>query len=210
MKKMNLKVYGPACALIILISLSYSACKKGEEDPVISIISRTARVEGEWTVSFAVSTGYSQVPTSAIYVNFSTIYDGETETTTFPGGGSSIETVLNYRYSFYKDGTYKIHVERTPSGSTTTTIIDEEGIWDFLAGIGEIKNKEIIRLIPVKISNIIGNSVSVSTYDTRTGNAKVWQIKSLKNKKMVLTKGDETKGNTGDKDVHSTTMTLIQ
>lgn len=209
MKKNKYKIIIAKAVLIIIISSSFFGCEKGDEDPVISVISRLARVEGDWRVTHSVFTGESRSSFIAPVFKFTETFDGTTWVSTITSPPSISKGI--YTYKFEKDGLYRMHLEQTLSGSGSPTIIDEEGIWDFLAGIGEPKNKEFMKLIPAKITISIAGSGSTQNYDTRNGRAKIWQVKTLKNKKIVVNWKDRNSiGLTGETDDHNTLMTLTQ
>ncbi|TNE72462.1 MAG: hypothetical protein EP333_07595 [Bacteroidetes bacterium] len=112
MKKSHLKH-----ALIAVLTISFlAACKKGENDPFLSLKSRNSRITGTWKLT-------SQT-TSETYVEsfngssttdvFSTTYDG---TTLYVNdGGSSNSTSYSQTIEINKDGTYKM--TRIEDGST--------------------------------------------------------------------------------------------
>lgn len=123
--------------------LSFMGCKKGENDPFMSLKSRKARLAGEWKVTANEQT-YSY--TSTFGSNSSTTtYNGSTETEKeMVGGGVEIITVREYtiEYVFEKDGTYSI--TQTEDGESYVI----KGHWSFIGKSkkAELKNKEAIAL----------------------------------------------------------------
>ncbi len=142
------------------------SCKKGENDPALSLKSRKARLAGEYNVD-------------SWEMNENTVYlDGDKETvmieiegdkgtitlTDQPSGESPIErsgtiTVNELTYTFEKDGTWSrvIDIETTTvedgffdvdrTEVTTKISTTESGTWSFLGGQSEeFKNKERISL----------------------------------------------------------------
>jgi hypothetical protein len=131
---------------IVLIAVLFSSCKKGENDPFLSLKSRTSRLSREWKMSSAdMTTTYT---TSSYTSTTTTSFDGTTitQTSVYTVGGSSSSNTTTYTFSneveFAKDGTF------------TETIIDDgdsetnSGIWSWVYGNEDIdlKNKEAIVL----------------------------------------------------------------
>lgn len=214
MKNMKHKMNIAAIAIIIIFSSSYIGCKKGDGDPFISLKSRKARVEGDWKVTMYKATGsYSSGGSSPNTQSYSETYDGTTWTTNVTSNGTVLtpsSSAVTYTYSFTKDGTYKMHKDELPAGGTTKTIRDEEGTWNFLAGVGDAKNKEFLSLIVTKSTIVSGNVTSTNIYDTRTGSVSTWQINTLKNKEMVVQWDNNYSDDSGYKDDDTYEMTLTQ
>ena len=146
------------CLLCVIVLLA--ACRKGKEDPLFSVHSRTARVTGNWKIN-----QYSDDKiTTYKYTN------GTTSTQSFTrnfGGvnynqttsGSNIATISSdgkmseATYHFDKAGNwnsvleYYLYAPQAVGGYyTSKTRIEEQGKWDFL-GEGEgLKKKEGISL----------------------------------------------------------------
>ncbi len=179
------------------------SCKKGENDPFLSLKSRKARLAGEWTLtaserkSTSTSTNYSSTTTST--------YNGSTETssTTIVNNGSSLTTTGTSTYTvslvIEKDGTYK-HT-RTEDGETVTT----EGTWIFLkrSKEDELKNKEAIMLTVKSITDSNGTITSTDI------NGEVISIDQLKNKEMVWVSEYSYSNSSGsDSETEKSTFTL--
>ncbi len=194
-------------------TLLLDSCKKGENDPFLSLKSRKARVVGEWTVTAASITDINDSGSSSTTTN--TTYDGTTETTTV-GSNSSTRTVT-YTYTFVKDGTFtSVETETgtvlsTPYTDVTTT----QGNWNFTGRIGkDEKNKESIVLYTTSMKNdftMSGNTTtSTSSYTGTSRGNMVFRLDRLSNKEMiVLISGTDT-DNAGDVDSSEGTMTMTQ
>lgn len=109
----------------VLLAPALESCKKGEEDPGLSLRSRKGRVAGEWNVSsYEETTSYSENLSSFIGPSTSSSssngttkvsYDGEKYTTenitnSSSGGSSTVSTVAvgEFKYTFEKDGTFTL------------------------------------------------------------------------------------------------------
>lgn len=156
--------------LLILLSLTFMfGCKKGEDDPAISFLSRKSRICGEWKMTNATERFNSSTYT----------YDkGKLTISTYYGGASG---TYGWTFSFKKDGTYIIHrnVQITYNGTVTET---EEGNWYFLEKNAnlDIKSKQVIALQP---KSMIYNSNS----QTLTGASPyLFEIIELRRNKIHL------------------------
>ena len=191
---------------IIALSVSIVSCKKGENDPFLSLKSRKARVVGEWTLTKVEGT-YSDIdPADASNSTSSTTtYSNglETVTTTDGSGNSSVQTdSYTVDYSFTKDQKYTITTTRG------TTVDVEEGDWLFMGKnkTDKIKNKEGIYLIKKTTSSTSGG-VTVSSPYTGVSNGMPILIDQLKSKEIVLINESSIDWGT-DKETTSTKMTL--
>lgn len=172
--------------LIGLISLFiFSECKKGPDDPFISLRSRKARVTGDWKMTSGKATysGSSTGGTSTYNGSSALTYDGSNyvSETKYTAGSINYTDSDNGTYmlkvSFKKDGTFEW--EEIQDGDVSSS----KGTWNFTGKIGDAKNKEQIVLFMTSESTP-GNSNTTST-----GNqpSMTFKIKELRNKKMVLT-----------------------
>ncbi len=161
------------------INLSLSSCKKGEDDPFLSLNSREKRIRGEWKVSTAEiryinqadNPYYEQYNETKVFVYWSDDYYNYTG-----------EGTYYWNYDIRKNGTYtitkSINVIHYKSQKST-----EEGIWYFLdknkdAGY---KNKECIAFQPQKYTynNIV-------QYEGENINPDVYQIIELRDKLVSM------------------------
>jgi hypothetical protein len=153
------------------------SCKKGENDPFLSLRTRRARITGEWTMTGMTSTTVQTLGSSSSTT--SRTYSDGTETSTYTYTGGSMTTTDHYTIvnTFRKDGTY---TEVYTTDSDVTTI---EGTWMFLNKSKEdkLKNKEAILLTNTKTTS----SGGTTTVNDLSG--QVFVIDELRNKKMVWT-----------------------
>lgn len=196
-----------ALTTVIALGSVVTSCKKGENDPFLSLRTRKARVVGEWKV----------VSSSSEYVET----DGNKTTSTFDGttltevdydassGNSSTTTsTQTEEWTFNKDNsfTYKL----TTSGGTQ----QYEGSWSFMGKSkqGDVKKKENIGLRILKYTStpLVGASQS-TTYSGDQDYFAVYEIDQLKNKEMIIkTSGNETytSGGTTETSTQKSTATL--
>ncbi len=158
--------------------VSLNGCKKGDEDPFISLRSRKARMAGEWKLSSGKSVEkYTDIQNSVTYTT-STEYNGSTATETFTMGSMTSTDTYSFtvQLNIKKDGTFTM-VE-TDDGVVTNI----SGTWDFSMGTGKnLKKKEQLLLYY--------NNASNNTYNyTSTGYIQpmVYNIRRLANKELIL------------------------
>ena len=169
----------------LFIAGSFSGCKKGENDPFLSLRSRKSRLEGNWViVKEEVSETNINGSTTEI---MQSVYDGKmkvTTTTTTAGALSTtvIDTVkYTVNFDIKKDGNYKM----IAANENKIDIVTTEGTWLFLgkSKLNGLKNKEAILLTTTKqvvSSNPVANSVN---YENLNGLTIV--IDALRNKEMI-------------------------
>lgn len=87
-------------AVLMLGTLALESCKKGEGDPALSLRSRKARFAGEWTVSAGKGSSTSGGTTTTW------VYDGATETTTYPSPLPQGTDKYTISFTIEKDGTW--------------------------------------------------------------------------------------------------------
>lgn len=161
--------------LVIVAAITiFSGCKKGANDPFISLKCRKARVVGEWK---ATSVKFTNTFTSGS-TTFTSSYSYANGTWTTTSSGSNNSGVGSYEVAFNKDGTY-----------TMTTVTDDErtvveGTWNFSGKIGDDKNKDHIILKTTSETTTDGSGVSVTTYDVNSFDGSYY-LDELGSKQMV-------------------------
>ncbi len=191
-----------AVASMVIASFGFEGCKKGANDPFLSLSSRKSRVAGEWKVSEGSGSDVNGSSTTTW------TYDGTTYKSTT--GSTTTSTNMTLTMVFEKDGTYK-----TVSTTTTTGYSDvytESGTWNFTGKIGDDKNKD--HLVKKALSTVdvqtIGSSSTTNT-DTYTGDdapTSIMYIDQLKSKEMILTwDGTTTSGSSSSSSKGTWTLT---
>jgi hypothetical protein len=200
--------------LIILsgiIALSIlGACKKGDEDPVLSMLSRKERLTGVWVLSEA-EAHYENESYGGQIIDIES--DGEIETsfTFYTGAGiwedSIIMTtnIINDQITFEKDGSwnheYRRDITRVSYSNTNITThrysLDEidKGLWSFANKTkNEFKNKE--RLITETLESFrktTNRSIETDYYDENLTDEFTTSVDSEYSQTYVL--GDKTEFN---------------
>ncbi len=176
----------------LFLSANLSSCKKGENDPTLSLKSRKARLTGEWTVT-SINGLNSQIysnPDNPNNMISEYIYNGSTQTNTTKDGngtvlGTSTSDEFTLTFSFKKDGTFTITQKETANSIEMTS----SGNWIFLNKNknSKLKNKEAI-LLSMTSDNTINNGVSLlNTYSGLQGpNSLIFEIDELKNNQITF------------------------
>lgn len=150
-----------AVLAILVVASSITACKKGDDDPGLSLSSRKSRIAGEWKVA-----SYDAAITDVTTNNGATNVTTETNVNSTKIAGSAITitsnvtstqqsftsytetetgTVSEFTYTIEKDGTWasknvtKMTSLNTTSGGASntdaeniTTTVESSGTWQFL------------------------------------------------------------------------------
>jgi len=161
--------------LVLLVALiaipTFQSCKKGADDPAISLKSRKARLVGEWDLSKGTLTKNNNGTLST---------ETYTETAiSYSGGGS-----VNYteKMEIVKDGTFKHTIVQNGANEI------DEGQWYFMDGNKDkkIKDKEAVAFTITKITYTpAGGNTVIGTY---VGVAPdfVWRLDELKSKEIIV------------------------
>ena len=173
-----------AIAALVLASFAFEGCKNGENDPAISLLTRKARMTGDWTVSSGSGTETSGNTTTPW------THNGATFSETDISGTNSFGFVVTM--SFVKDGTYKIVKTITlPNVTGYSDVITETGTWNFTGKIGEDKNKDHILLKTLRETDVMTvNSNVQTTVRSYTGDSAptmLYYLDQLKSKEVILT-----------------------
>ena len=164
-------------AALVLTSFAFEGCKKGENDPAISLHSRKARVAGDWEVVSYKMSSVNNYPSNPSQ-NSSATYtlNGSTYTyvsTDASGTDYSYGTDLR-EYTFEKNGTYDF--TQTQDGIRTAS----KGTWNFTSGVGDLKNKSQISLYEQQSTNSSGSYTWTVNYVDAA-----FDLKELRKDKMV-------------------------
>jgi hypothetical protein len=174
--------------LVLLVAIiaipTFQSCKKGENDPFISLKSRKARLVGEWTLKDGSMTfTYSDGSYDTYTLNGSSI----THTEFDPNANPTTTTETNpftEKVTFRKDGSFQL--EYTQNGILST----QKGGWFFGRKNKELdlKNKETVCLAYSDYTSNGSGSTYISNYTGTyiTDNMDVWQIDQLKSKEMTI------------------------
>ena len=158
----------------------FEGCKKGENDPGLSLKSRKGRLAGEWKLVKAEENSTQTGATAQTKT-----FDG----TNWTANGTKDNTAYTKRVTFEKDGTFKM--EETWAAITTTAT----GVW-FFSGKNkeaELKNKEAVI---VSVSSVT-HAGGTETYTGVTADD-MWMLDKLSGKELIVVEeGTEVDSPTG-------------
>lgn len=207
------KVFTMALGLM-LVAGATTSCKKGENDPGLSLTSRKARVAGEWTVTSSQSTSTYTDGASSTTTSTESMYDGVSEITTTSSGGVSTKDTTNYTITLTmgKDGSYtQVYTETGDDWSSTYT---STGHWAFVgkSKSAELKNKEAIILSETSgTSSATFGGVTFTSSSTMSAfqDGDIMVIDQLKSKEMIVKMDRDWTDNDGtNTDTYTSTGTM--
>lgn len=156
--------------VLLLAILALTECKKGEDDPAISLRTRKARLEGEWRL----------VSGNASYTT-----DAYNESYVFKSGDVSIASTLYYPMT----GKYFLSLNIEKDGKFNFKelflgiVLEASGTWNFNTGVGEEKKKEDVIFSIDKVKKGYTNGAN---FFNRNSTNIVYKIKELRNKRLVI------------------------
>lgn len=165
--------------LLVLIGLAMIApmnsCKKGADDPLISLKSRKARLAGEWKV-----TSWSETYTSG---TSTTTYNYADGTITYNSGTVTQTGTFTWDWTIEKDGTY--NYKRSTTWSGVTNSYEEDGNWFFTSGNkdNDVKNKEFVCFQSTK--RVYTDASGTDSYTEEGTDLKWYRLTQLKSKEIV-------------------------
>ncbi len=135
--------------IALLLASSFTACKKGENDP-FSLRSRKARLTGEWELKNA---DYKNI---FVYNGKmrTKIYSYNNGTMTITEAGESSSYTYAEVFKIEKDGTFTIDISQSMGNNINNAYVS--GVWYFLKGNKKlgVKNREIVQFLMQKIKLI--------------------------------------------------------
>jgi hypothetical protein len=200
-----------AVAALVIASFGIEGCKKGPNDPAISVYSRKARMTGEWKYKSG------EGKRSALNSNTTWTYDGavltEVTTTTSPSSTTTTLTSRTISLTYEKDGTYTmVTTTTTPSPLPSTNTETETGTWNFTGGVGSQNNNKdhvVMRTLSV-ITVFVAGPLSTTSTEQYSGDdcpTTTMFLDELRNDKIVFThEGTTLNGTTTETNEGSWTL----
>src|SRR6218665_1136261 len=173
MKKLITAMVLAGCALLL------TTCKKGKDDPAFSLLTRKARLAGEWKlVSGNVSVTYPNTSTNTIYNEYF-VFDGSALTLNVTEAGTP-PVIYTGKYgltlSIKKDGTF------TVTETLSSKVFSASGTWNFTSGVGKAKNKDGVLF---KVTTLNSGKSNFHLFN-QTELEFSYKVTELRNKKIVL------------------------
>jgi hypothetical protein len=170
--------------LLLLLLFTVPGCKKGEDDPSFTLVTRKSRMTGEWKLQSGELKIVELYPDSAT-AEARYKFDAGSFVCDVGGIGAHFEGSSFLNLSVAKDGTFRLNQ------TTGSDMIDFTGTWDFENGNGERKNKESI-VMTIKEGD--GTSYLFSFFNKSVTQFS-YHIRELRKNKMVLTTTEELVNN---------------
>ena len=123
---------------IMLVSIIFASCKKGEDDPFLSLRTRTNRLAGDWELT-GLNITYNEISSSYNHTSYTTFSNGLFISTEDYGTYTETDTMkINYNFKIEKSGFF------TQTYSSDSDSGYREGNWMWLNKNKELdlKNKE--------------------------------------------------------------------
>lgn len=181
MKKMKIV----ALAIITLaVVLPMSSCKKGPNDPSISLKSRDARITAEWKLTAITGTTVQNYLGTQYTITHN--YNGTTYS--IASNGSTSSGVGAFTMTIDKDGVFTYNETYTDDGASSANVVSGEGQW-FWAGND---NSKVAVILPISNSSFFSTNSFI--------------VDELKSKELILhVKGIEVEnGITSSADLYYT------
>ena len=172
----------------VLFASTFTSCKRGENDPAISLLSRTARLSGEWELSAS-----SETTTSGSYSSTET-FNGTI--LTYSSNGSTSTSTYTESLTIVKDGTYESSSTEIDSNGTEMSTI--KGSWSWIDGNkeDEYKNQERVLFTVSSYMETGSGYTDTGSFDG-DNDGSVMRISRLASKEMVISeKYTRTSGST--------------
>lgn len=196
----NMKKNQTFLKLLLLTSIVsiFLSCKKGQDDPAISFLSRKARLTGNWLLQ---SGNWSNITISTQNNKESQIFefDGTYRKYTWRidyANGQTVSNTSSKKYqeflNFERDNSFRYaQVFTNDEGDRDSTIY--EGYWYFLDKISneDIKNKERVqlfvkKLIEIEVTTTGTTTTQTSTYEGTTNSyIMTIDLRRLSNKEII-------------------------
>jgi len=186
-------------SLVLVSIIPLSSCRKGPNDPFLSLRSRTARLTGVWKLvkaDYTVTTiNTKSTPNVVTTVTSQYVYDGAKRTTTTTmkiGNGTPVTNSSSETYSdiwtINKDNSYT----ETMTESGDVSVATGSWAWLHKDKDADLKNKEAVMIFPEKNTNS-----GITSSNGKTDQPNTMIIDELKNKELVFTidqRSDDGKG----------------
>ncbi len=177
---------------ILLLGMIVPACKKGDEDPFLSLRTRKNRLTGDWKVEqYEKYSNYGPIRSIRYVTDSGLVFLKEDST--------SYYRPFSWSLSFKGDGAYtaemreEFPVDSSSTGNTYTVVTVEKGEWKFTGGNGVPNRSELLFLneeVSMERSDQGSNIDIVSVSGPMKG--EVFTIDRLSNKELWLSYSTRT------------------
>ncbi len=204
-------------AAVAIVATSLTSCKKGENDPALSLKSRKGRLKGEWALS-AKEVTHTHTSGGATTTTTTTATATTMTVVTASGGASSTDEYdYTEKWTVEKDGSYTQETVSTLKSSGGTQVptpvaitTTNKGSWAFLgkSKSADQKKKESI-VAYVSESTVTGSGTTLTDKWTGWVNGSVMVIDQLKSKELIV-KWDDSESDATDTHTNVGTATYTK
>lgn len=171
--------------LLCMAAITLASCKKGDNDPLLSLRTRSARVVGEWKLHSG-SIVYTEPFSPDIretYTNYQVTRDT---------AGRSVTNAFTWMLSFENDGTFTQVITETTSGNVSREILTK-GRWQFLLRNEkeDLKNREAI-ILTETLNTYSSAGFSSSNFAVNPVSGMIWKFEELSHHQLVVKSNMET------------------
>ncbi|HBF88140.1 MAG TPA: hypothetical protein DDX39_05810 [Bacteroidales bacterium] len=179
-------------SIVILLLVD---CKKGENDPFISLISRTSRLKGEWELVEVSENRDITYLGDHLYIeySYSNSYITEKYTSSWSNDVETYQTKYNLSIVFEDDGLYNLSEEI----EDTLYTIEGGWMWSTKSNELEVKKKEAIILFGKKFEIDKINEKYSNFYTGELNNGSLLYVDELRNNKLVIKTDNTYKNESG-------------
>jgi hypothetical protein len=166
--------------LIIIMVSGFLSCKKGEDDPSFTLLSRKARLTGVWKLQEG-SLVLDGADSAGNYNLVKYTFTDDSYSASIPANGASFNGMQHLTLEFKKPGEFSL------DQVMDTLSFKCSGSWDFEAGVGKAKSKESVF---ITLKEFAGNSRYLDFFN-KSASTFSYHIRELRNKRLVLEVNDE-------------------
>ena len=169
----NIKNILVVIAAITLVIPTFNSCRKGPEDPFLSMRSRDKRIEGTWTLK-TVDYTFTEKKVTATKNTVNTATTDETENTTYTVSGDGAAMTTTKKYTDNTVDKYKTPMGTWTTDQTDTDTEDKSETWTkaYTITVSIYKDNTYKYTVTEKASNYVYhrvktfNGTTTSTVDT--------------------------------------------
>jgi|GEM_PF-4501053 len=182
--KLKLKQLGYIALLLCTVSILFSACRRGDNDPLVTLRTRKARLTGDWKLN----AGLNVLVANGVKNEHSYERDSIFERSSQNGNITLIVRQHQERLSIRRDGSYLLDIRTSDSGGTNQTYTIE-GSWNFAfrSKKAAVKNKEVLTMTETKRVETGAGTCNCTQSDLKPESSEQWFIESLRHDEFVVT-----------------------
>jgi hypothetical protein len=156
------------------------SCRKGEDDPAFTLLSRKARLTGMWKFQEG-SLVVDGIDSTGRYNLLKYTFTADAYIMAVPGNGASFNGAHHLTLTFGKKGEFSL------DQALDTSSLKATGSWDFEGRVGKARARESVFMT---LKEFDGSSQYIDLFN-KSGSNCSYHIRELRNKRLVLETNDE-------------------